>query len=151
MNHHDQVGITDKMTKTIDPELVAMMEAEHDREIETGRADLLVNIAAAQDALRKVQRTRARLVELYDVEHAEGGSDFVHYLEEAARGLRVAEALNPTRLGYSRPQGCEICGHRGGRLVEHAVADPRAPRVVCQDTRACGERCADPDVGDINR
>jgi hypothetical protein len=140
------------MTKTIDPELAATMEAEHEREIEVIRADLLADIAAAQDALRRVQRSQSRLVDLYDVEHAEGGHDFVHFLEEAGRALRVAEALNPTRLGYSRPQGCEICGHRGGRLVEHAVADPRAPRVVCQDTRACGERCTAQDArGDINR
>lgn len=144
-------GITDRMTNTTGPALAAMMEAEHDREIDIARADLLAHIAAAQDAMRKAQRARARLVELYDVEHAEGSHDFGHYLEEAGRALRAAEALNPTRLGYARPQGCQICGHRGGELVDHAVTDPRMPHIVCVDTKACGSRCADSEGGDVNR
>ena len=135
------------MTETTDPDLAEMMEAEHGREIGMARADLLTDIAAAQDAVRRVYRTRARLIELYDVEHAEGASDFDHYLEKAERALRAAKALNPTRLGFSRPYGCQICGHFGGKLIEHDVTDPRMPRIVCVDTRACGSRCAEPEGG----
>jgi hypothetical protein len=142
------------MTTTTGPNLVEAMEEEHGREIVSARASLLANLTAARHALRAVRRAQASLQELYDVEHTEGGQnalDFDHYLDEAERALRVAEALNPTRLGFSRPHGCETCGQLGGELTEHYAADPRAPRVVCVDTEACGRRCTALVGGETDR
>jgi hypothetical protein len=47
----------------------------------------------------------------------------------------------------SLANGCQICGHRGGELAEHQVTDPRMPRIVCVDTKACGSRFAGPEGG----
>lgn len=72
-----------------------VLNEEH---IMEARADLRQRLAAAEQAVRDVNHTHSQLAgELYDIEYAEGGFLFQHYLEATALALNTAIAVNPCR------------------------------------------------------
>lgn len=71
-------------------------EWQHGQSILTGRKELHVCIQEALHAVQMVKRQLKNLDELGDVEYMGGNADVEHFLEEAARALRAAQALKPT-------------------------------------------------------
>lgn len=70
--------------------------------IDRGRKTLADHLDAIISEIRQAQRARRELQgehgsAMWDVEHAEGGSDFQHALDQLAFYAAAAKALNPTR------------------------------------------------------
>lgn len=108
---------------------------------------LHTSLTAAEAALDSAIRARTKLIdELYHVEHAEGPADLGHFLNDAARAVRAALAVNPTRPGWSRPTGCEACGVPTRDLKANPTSDPREPYWICQNATGCAARRAQNDT-----
>ena len=71
-------------------------EWQHGQNILIGRKELHVCIQEALHAVQVVRRQLKNLDEMGDVEYMGGNVDVEHFLEEAARALRAAQALKPT-------------------------------------------------------
>lgn len=70
----------------------------HSNLIDHGRKELRATLADAARAVAAVRGIYHSLaVELYDVEYAEGGFLFKHYLEQADLAIRTAAEVNPIR------------------------------------------------------
>ncbi|MFI7608827.1 hypothetical protein ACIBTV_27455 [Micromonospora sp. NPDC049366] len=77
----------------------------HEDEIVERRGEFADALAAGVQAVIDARHTLARLIELYDVEYAEGGQDVLDltaFLDDAARMFRAAVKLNPCPPGAAQ-------------------------------------------------
>lgn len=78
---------------------VSLQDIAQDNAIDRERANLAQHLAAAAQSLQAADGSLTHLCgDLYDVEYAEGGQrvlDLRVFLDDAARMLRAAAALNP--------------------------------------------------------